>query len=82
VPGIIGVKRSYQVIDFSLMLFMAFSIIQYIRYPVPSRLMAEAVTVIVTKTIMIYTKKNASDRVYLGMVDGVMLFYSLLILIN
>ena len=82
VPGIIGVKRSYQVIDCSLVLFMIFSIIQYIRYLVPSRLMAEIATVMITKMIMMYTKRNASDRVYLGMVDGVMLFYSLLILVN
>lgn len=82
IPNTIGAGRSYVLIDISLFIFLLSSIIQYIRYPLPMRLVAEIATVLVAKLVMIYIRKHPSDRAYLGLVDGVMLLYAVLILTN
>jgi hypothetical protein len=78
-PNLIGIKRSYQLIDYSIILFIVLSIIQYARYPFAGRLLAEIAVAIATKAAIWYSKKHPSDSVYLGIVDGVMLLYGCLI---
>lgn len=78
-PNRIGLRRSYQLMDVFLILFCLLSIIQYLRYPSEGRLVAEFITALVTKAVLVYTRRNSSDRVYLGLVDGMMLLYGLLV---
>lgn len=82
IPNRIGAARSYTLIDISIVIFAACSSIQYFRYPHAGRLIAELITAIVMKAVMLYVQKHPSDKVYLGLVDGLMLFYSLLIIAN
>ncbi len=79
-PNIIGIKGSYHVMSVSMILFIIMSIIQYIRYPSLHRLVAEMVVAIVTKLVIDYARIHPSDRAYLGLVDGMMLLYAILVL--
>jgi 1,4-dihydroxy-2-naphthoate octaprenyltransferase len=79
-PNIIGVKGSYRVMSVSMILFIVMSIIQYTRYPSLHRLIAEMVAAIATKLAIDYARKNPSDKAYLGLVDGMMLLYVVLVL--
>lgn len=82
IPNRIGLRKSYMLIDVSVILFIAFSFIQYLRYPSLSRIVAECITAIVIKAVIQYAGKHSSDRVYLGLVDGVMMLYAVLILVQ
>jgi 4-hydroxybenzoate polyprenyltransferase len=78
-PNLIGERNSYRLMDASIALFIILSIIQYLRYPSTGRLIAEILSAVATRLVIMYTKKHSSDRVYLGMVDGMMLLYGCLI---
>ena len=80
-PNLIGIKNSYRLTDLFTLLFVALSIIQYLRYPSHIRLMAELITALAVKIVILYTKKHTSDRIYLGLVDGVMLLYGVLVML-
>lgn len=79
-PNIIGIKGSYRVMSVSMILFIVMSIIQYARYPSVNRLIAEIFVAIATKLAVDYARKHPSDRAYLGLVDGMMLLYAILVL--
>lgn len=79
-PNIIGVKGSYRVMTVSMLLFIVMCIIQYFRYPSPVRLVGELIVAIATKWSIDYARKYPSDRAYLGLVDGMMLLYAILVL--
>lgn len=79
-PNLIGLQNSYRLMNVTLVLFAALSIIQYLRYPSVIRLTGELVTAVITWLVIRYTKTHPSDKVYLGMVDGMMLLYALLVL--
>ncbi|OJW82359.1 MAG: hypothetical protein BGO69_17380 [Bacteroidetes bacterium 46-16] len=79
-PNLIGLKNSYRLMDLTLMLFVILCTIQYVRYPSGTRLTGELITAIVTKVAINYTKQHSSDRVYLGLIDGMMLLYAILVL--
>jgi 4-hydroxybenzoate polyprenyltransferase len=81
-PNLIGVKNSYRLMDAALLLFVLLSLVQYIRYPIPSRLAGELAAALVTKLAINYSKRHSSDRIYLGLIDGMMLLYGLLLLLN
>lgn len=81
IPNRIGAVRSYVLIDACIMVFAICSIIQYFRYPHIGRLVAELITVVCMKVVMLYVKKHPSDIAYLGLVDGMMLLYALLIIL-
>lgn len=81
-PNIIGLKNSYLLMDSVMILFVLFSVGQYFRYEHAWRLTAELLTIICTKLAIEYTRRYPSDRVYLGLVDGMMLLLSILILIK
>lgn len=80
VPNIIGLKNSYRLMDITIIIFLLFSIIQYFRYPSVSRLSAEVITAIITRMVIVYAKNHPSDKAYLGLVDGMMLLYAILVL--
>lgn len=79
-PNLIGLKNSYRLMDLAILLFMVLCTIQYIRYPSGTRFAGELITAVVTKMAINYTKTHATDRVYLGLIDGMMLFYAIMVL--
>lgn len=79
-PNLIGLKSSYRLMDLTILLFVVLSIIQYTRYPSPVRLSGEIITAVITKLAIEFTKKYPSDKAYLGLIDGMMLLYALLVL--
>lgn len=79
-PNTIGVASSYRLMNVTIVLFAVLSIIQYTRYPSEVRLAGELITAAVTKVVIAYTRKYPSDKAYLGLVDGMMLLYALLVL--
>jgi 1,4-dihydroxy-2-naphthoate octaprenyltransferase len=81
-PNLIGLKNSYRLQDATIVIFAVLSIVQYFRFPVPERLVGELITAVLIKIVMVYIKKYPSDRAYLGIVDGLMLMYALLVLLH
>ena len=81
-PHKVGIRNSYLLINITLTLFAVLSIIQYFRYPsLGDRLAGALLTAIITWTVVLYLRKHPSERGYLGLADGVMLVYALLVLI-
>jgi 4-hydroxybenzoate polyprenyltransferase len=81
-PNLIGMVNSYRLMNVAIFLFALLSIIQYIRYPNAWRLGAELLSAIATKLAIEYSRRHASDRVYLGLIDGMMLLYAILVLVQ
>jgi 4-hydroxybenzoate polyprenyltransferase len=80
-PQMVGIGNSYWVINISLILFIAAGIAQYLQYPVWERLLAVVITAILTRIVAEYLKTHNSERNYLVYADGVMIVYSLLVLL-
>jgi len=80
-PNLIGLKNSYRLINMAIVLFALLCIIQYFRYPSLPRLWADMLAAIFTKAAIEYSKRYPSDKAYLGIVDGMMLLYAVLILL-
>jgi 4-hydroxybenzoate polyprenyltransferase len=81
-PHKVGLKNSYRLIDITLLLFSVLSVLQYFRYPDAGRLAGALLTAIVAKLVVIYLGKHHSNRAYLGLADGVMMVYALLVLLR
>jgi 4-hydroxybenzoate polyprenyltransferase len=79
-PNLIGLRNSYRLMDFTILLFSLLSVFQYLRYPSVTRLVGALLSALVTKWAIEYTKKHPSDRAYLGLIDGMMLLYAMLVL--
>lgn len=79
-PNRIGLQNSYRLMYGFILLFLALSIVQYLRYPSAIRLGAELITAFITWRVIVYTRTHTSDKIYLGLVDGMMLLYALLVL--
>lgn len=79
-PNRIGLTNSYRLMDIALVLFVVLSVVQYVRYPSGQRLAGEAITAVCTKLVIVYTRKHQTDKAYLGLVDGMMFLYALLLL--
>lgn len=80
VPNTIGLKNSYRLIDISLIIFLILAVIQYIRYPILTRLICGIVVAVITKIVIQLSKKYNSDLYHLLCIDGMMMLYSLLIM--
>jgi 4-hydroxybenzoate polyprenyltransferase len=81
-PNKVGLRNSYLLINFMLLLFVALSVVQYGRYPSAARLAGALLTALVTKMVVIYLRRHPSEKAYLFLADGVMLVYSALVLLN
>jgi 4-hydroxybenzoate polyprenyltransferase len=81
IPNKVGIENSYRLIYATLVLFVILSVLQYFRHPVSGRLVSAAITAAATWLVTQYVKKQPGDRVYLLLVDGVMLLYALLVLL-
>ncbi|RYZ25729.1 MAG: hypothetical protein EOP49_44255, partial [Sphingobacteriales bacterium] len=72
-PNAIGLKRSFQLMNLCLLLFIGLAVWQCFRYPVLSRLLSAFAIVILTKAMLHYSRKVNSDIFYLLFIDGMML---------
>lgn len=79
-PNILGVKNSNLLINISLAVFLALCVIQYFRYPNMGRLVAEVALAFVARIAITYCNSHQSDKNYLGLVDGMMLLYGIVIM--
>ncbi len=79
-PNKVGIQNSYRLIYTSLALYSVLSIFQYLKHPIPERLAGAGITAAATWLVTQYVKKQPGDRVYLLLVDGIMLLYALLVL--
>lgn len=80
-PNRIGEHNTYRLINSMIVLFILLGIIQYLRYPSLLRLAGDLLTALLTKLAVNYTKKHPSDKAYLGLVDGIMLIYAVILLL-
>lgn len=81
-PNLIGEKWTYKLMSAAMILFILMSVIQFSRHPSLGRLAAELVVAVMTKIVIDYSRKHPSDRAYLGLVDGMMLLYAILVLLH
>lgn len=80
-PNLIGIKGCYRVMSVSMILFIVMSIVQFIRHPSVSRVLAELIVAFAVRFAIDYSRKHPTDKVYLGLVDGMMFLYALLVLV-
>lgn len=80
-PQIIGLGNSYRLITSSIILFVALSGLQYMRHPSLQRLCGAVITAGITLAVASHLRKHNSERAHLILGDGVMLLYSLLVLL-
>jgi hypothetical protein len=79
VPNIIGVRQSYRLMSYALVAFVLLSAFQYFRTSNELRLSINGVTALATAVCIHYSRRFASDRYYLGAIDGMMLLYGCLV---
>lgn len=80
-PLRVGLRNSYRLIYTMLILFVVFSTLQYLRYPDAERIAGALITAIATVATAAYLRNHPSDRGYMGLADGVMLLYAVLVLL-
>jgi len=78
-PNAIGLKNTYRLIDLFLLSFGILAIWQYLRYPIPLRLVSAFVILALLKVVIHFSKKSNSDIFYLLFIDGMMLVYAIFI---
>ena len=79
-PNVIGLTNAYRLINLSLLVIVALAIWQYVRYPIPHRLISAIAIALLIKVIIHYSKRYKSDRYHLLAIDGVMIIYAMLII--
>ncbi len=79
---IIGTKKAYQLCYFLLLIFLLLSIVHFIESGNSLHFIAMASSSIFTFISIEVSKKNNSDYVYLGLLDGMMLLQALLVIIT
>jgi 4-hydroxybenzoate polyprenyltransferase len=67
-PNRIGMKQTYRLIDFLIVLFVLLCIVQYLRYPSMIRLTGSMVTALLMKWSTAHTRNHPSDKAYLAYV--------------
>lgn len=80
-PNRIGMKSAYNLVYISLVIFVALSVLQHMRYPHLGRLIAAVITAIVTALVTEYVRRHPGHKAFVAMTDGMMLFYSVLVLV-
>jgi 4-hydroxybenzoate polyprenyltransferase len=76
---ILGRKKCYLLAYLSLILFVVFSIGQYIYYPHAGFLIAMLISAVATMITIELTRKSNSDFIYLAAIDGMMLLQAVLV---
>lgn len=81
-PHKMGERNSYLLINLTLFLFTVLSVLQYLHYPyLGFRLAAALITAGITEVVAYYLRKHPTERGYMGLADGVMLVYAVLVLL-
>lgn len=78
-PNTIGLKNSYRLIDISILIFIALSLLQYFRYPVWERFAGSFITAVLTHYVALYLRRHPTERRYALLGDGLMLVYVALV---
>lgn len=79
IPNLIGVRSSYRLMYSSLVFFAVLALMQFLRLGNERRLIADFVQAVVTAGAVYGTRYFASDKYYLGVIDGMMLLYGCLV---
>ncbi len=82
IPVIIGVKQTHTLINVLLIIFILFTLIQFVQTPDIGGLNAMMLSAAATFVMIEYVKKNSSDIAYLACIDGMMLLQALLVIIS
>lgn len=80
-PNLIGLKGTYWTMSVSMIAFLLMAVMRFLLNGNRGLLIAELVVALFTKLVIDYAKKHPSDRAYLGLVDGMMLVYALLVIL-
>lgn len=78
-PISVGIRRSYLIIQATLVLFVGISILQFIGGGQFMQLNAMIVSALATYFVIDYAKGRNSDMLYLACVDGMMLLQAILV---
>lgn len=76
----LGIERSYQLCFILLLMFVGLSVVQFVFTNNLVEFIAMLLSATATAMVVVYTKKNQSDNVYLFGVDGMMLLQALLVI--
>ncbi len=79
--GRLGIPKAYHIIDAVLLVFFITGICQLYFERSVLHLIAIAITYIAAKSAITYSRRNAHNHVYLGLIDGVMLLYGVLVIL-
>ena len=79
-PTRLGIQKSYLLINLSLIVFLLLSIVQHYRFAVPGRLIAAIITTVITFRVAKHLRNEGNKRLFVIMTDGMMILYSILVL--
>ncbi|MDR3680933.1 MAG: hypothetical protein P4L41_13290 [Flavipsychrobacter sp.] len=82
VPVLLGVKKSYKVMNIGIVLFILLGSVQYLRIFHVEQFVGIFITALVTKWVLDYVRDHPTDRAYMGLVDGLMLLFAALALLH
>ena len=80
-PHRIGLRNCYRLLYGATVLFVLLSVLQYLNIHTWWKLTGALLTAGALLWVIRYCRSHSSPRVYLGLVDGVMLFYAILALV-
>jgi 4-hydroxybenzoate polyprenyltransferase len=80
-PSAVGISNSYRLINISIVVFALLTILQYVNLSSLERLVGGLLTAVATWMVIRYIRRHPSERAYLGLADGIMLLYSLLVIL-
>ena len=80
-PTRIGIQKSYLLINLSLIVFLLLSILQHYRFAVPGRLIAAIITTVITFWVAKHLRNEGNKRLFVIMTDGMMILYSILVML-
>ena len=81
IPNKVGLRNAYRLINCTLVTFVLLSALQYVRYPLPQRLAGAFLTALCTRFVVTYLRKHPTHKGYLAYADGMMILYTLLVLL-
>ena len=81
-PVMLGIRKTYLLCYILLLVFVAFTVLQFFKFPETTPLLVMLFSAMATFFTIRYTRNNNSDYVHLAVVDGMMLLQSLLVIIT
>jgi 4-hydroxybenzoate polyprenyltransferase len=80
-PTRLGIRKSYLLINLSLIVFLLLSIVQHYRFAVPGRLIAAIITTVITFWVAKHLRNEGNKRLFVIMTDGMMILYAILVVL-